>query len=89
MITSVPMPRLLGLAFLSDPSQAPQLAGIAGQCPAPLPEPAAVAVFAGDHGVHAQGVTPWPQEVTAQMVANFMASTAVQVLPPSGDTPSR
>jgi len=63
------------LGFLEDLSV--RLAAIAGQCPAPLPEPAAVAVFAGDHGVHAQGVTPWPQEVTAQMVANFLASTAV------------
>src|SRR3954470_7282797 len=53
------------------------LAGIARTCPPPLPEPAAVAVFAGDHGVHAQGVTPWPQEVTAQMVANFLTGGAV------------
>ena len=51
--------------------------GLSRQCPPPIPEPAAVAVFAGDHGVHAQGVTPWPQEVTGQMVANFLAGGAV------------
>ncbi|RIV36652.1 nicotinate-nucleotide--dimethylbenzimidazole phosphoribosyltransferase [Micromonospora radicis] len=54
-----------------------RLAGLAGACPPPLPTPAAVAIFAGDHGVHAQRVTPWPQEVTAQMVANFLAGGAV------------
>lgn len=54
-----------------------RLAGLARQCPPPLLDNAAVAVFAGDHGVHAQGVTPWPQEVTAQMVANFLGGGAV------------
>ncbi|MFJ1754557.1 nicotinate-nucleotide--dimethylbenzimidazole phosphoribosyltransferase [Kitasatospora sp. NPDC088134] len=56
---------------------AAQLSGLARKCPPPIPEPGCVAIFAGDHGVHAQGVTPWPQEVTAQMVGNFLAGGAV------------
>lgn len=35
-----------------------------------------VAVFAGNHGVVNQGVAPYPQSVTAQMVANFAAGGA-------------
>ena len=36
----------------------------------------AVVVAAADHGVVAQGVTGYPQEVTAQMVQNFLAGGA-------------
>lgn len=58
-----------------------QLSAIAGRCPPPLAEPAVVAVFAADHGVLDEGISPWPQEVTAQMVANFASGgAAVSVL---------
>ena len=57
------------------------LAGIHAACPPRSIVRPAVAVFAGDHGVHAQGVSPWPQEVTAAMIENFRAGgAAVNVL---------
>jgi nicotinate-nucleotide--dimethylbenzimidazole phosphoribosyltransferase len=58
-----------------------KLCEIAGTCPPPPPSPVTVAVFAGDHGVLAQGVSPWPQEITAAMVRTFaMGGAAVNVL---------
>ncbi len=53
-----------------------RLAGMAGECPPPVPESPAVVICAGNHGVLAQGVSPWPREVTAAMVENFCAGGA-------------
>lgn len=57
-----------------------QLAGISGS-PAPRVDRPAVVVFAGDHGVTARGVSAYPSDVTAQMVANFVrGGAAINVL---------
>lgn len=52
-----------------------QLAGISGT-EQPALHGKTVIVAAADHGVVAQGVTGYPQEVTAQMVRNFLAGGA-------------
>lgn len=55
-----------------------------------------ILIFAGNHGVVQQGVSPWPQDVTAQMVQNFeqggaainqlarVAGATLQVVPVRG-----
>jgi len=52
-----------------------QLSVITGQMQ-PDVNPTAIIVFAADHGVAAEGVSAFGQEVTAQMVANFAAGGA-------------
>jgi nicotinate-nucleotide--dimethylbenzimidazole phosphoribosyltransferase len=57
-----------------------RLAEITGCCPPRLLRPV-IFTLAGDHGVVAEGVSAYPQIVTAQMVENFQrGGAAVNVL---------
>jgi nicotinate-nucleotide--dimethylbenzimidazole phosphoribosyltransferase len=71
-----------------------------GSSPHPRADSARVVVFAGNHGVTARGVSPYPPDVTEQMVANFAnggaainaiakaANVALEVVPLSLDRPT-
>ena len=59
---------------------AEQIASVTG-CPRPRLDRRLLVVAAGDHGVAARGVSAYPQDVTAQMVANFLSGgAAINVL---------
>lgn len=61
-------------------SVAVQLAGLQGQVKPSL-DRLWIAIFAGDHGVVAEGVSAYPQEVTGQMLLNFVSGgAAISVL---------
>jgi nicotinate-nucleotide--dimethylbenzimidazole phosphoribosyltransferase len=57
-----------------------RLAGLQGN-PLPQLDQVEIAVFAGDHGIVAEGVSPYPQAVTGQMLRNFInGGAAISVL---------
>jgi nicotinate-nucleotide--dimethylbenzimidazole phosphoribosyltransferase len=61
-------------------------AGVRGQFPVATPARARITVFAADHGVTVEGVSPYPSSVTAAMVANFLAGgAAISVLARASD----
>ncbi len=52
-----------------------QVAGITGN-PRPVLKDKAIFVMAGDHGIVSEGVSLYPQDVTPQMILNFLAGGA-------------
>lgn len=65
---AVPLGAAGGLGAL-----AVRLAGATGTCPPAPPRNGLLVVAAGDHGVHAHDVTPWPQQLSAILAGALAA----------------
>ncbi len=61
-----------------------RLAGTTRRVPPPVPQRPMLLVAAGDHGVHAEGVTPWPQEITAMMTGVIAGGRAASTVLAAG-----
>jgi nicotinate-nucleotide--dimethylbenzimidazole phosphoribosyltransferase len=80
------------LELTKPPGSLGRLEEIANRCVAiretlaPTANRPRIVIFAADHGVCAEGVSAYPQEVTAQMVANYLrGGAAINALARSGD----
>ena len=80
------------LELTKPPGSLGRLEEIANRCAAiretlaPTANRPRIVVFAADHGVCAEGVSAYPQEVTAQMVANYLrGGAAINALARAGD----
>ncbi len=61
-----------------------RLAAITRRVPPPVPQHPTLVVAAGDHGVHAEGVTPWPQAITAIMTGVIAGGRAASTVLAAG-----
>jgi nicotinate-nucleotide--dimethylbenzimidazole phosphoribosyltransferase len=80
------------LELTKPPKSLGRLEEIANRCAAirgtlsPTADRPRIVVFAADHGVCAEGVSAYPQEVTAQMVANYLrGGAAINALARAGE----
>jgi len=80
------------LELTKPPGSLGRLEEIANRCAAireslsPTADRPRIVIFAADHGVCAEGVSAYPQEVTAQMVANYLrGGAAINALARAGD----
>jgi nicotinate-nucleotide--dimethylbenzimidazole phosphoribosyltransferase len=80
------------LELTKPPRSLGRLEDIANRCVAiresltPTANHPRIVVFAADHGVCAEGVSAYPQEVTAQMVANYLrGGAAINALARAGE----